>query len=71
MLRAYARTGVDPVLDEEDAAVGRADAGLARRELATALASAISVSVSSAQACRSRISRLAAAPLPTRLIRRG
>ena len=38
MLRAYARTGVDPVLAEEDAAVERADADVQRRELATALA---------------------------------
>jgi RNA polymerase sigma-70 factor (ECF subfamily) len=37
-LRAYARTGVDPVLSEEDAAVERADADVQRRELATALA---------------------------------
>lgn len=38
MLRAYARTGVDPVLAEEDAAVERADADARHRELATALA---------------------------------
>lgn len=39
MLRAYARTGVDPVLAEEDAAVDRVDADAQRRELAAALAS--------------------------------
>ena len=38
MLRAYARTGVDPVLPEEDEAVERADADARHRELATALA---------------------------------
>ena len=38
MLRAYARTGVDPVLAEEDAAVERADAEARQRELAEALA---------------------------------
>ena len=38
MLRAYARTGVDPVLDEVDATVERADAEAQRRELAAALA---------------------------------
>jgi RNA polymerase sigma-70 factor (ECF subfamily) len=38
MLRAYARTGVDPVFAEDDEAVERADADMRRRELATALA---------------------------------
>lgn len=38
MLRAYARTGVDPVFADEDAAVERADAGARQRELAEALA---------------------------------
>lgn len=38
MLRAYARTGVDPVLPEVDAAVDRADAAVRFRELALALA---------------------------------
>jgi RNA polymerase sigma factor (sigma-70 family) len=38
MLRAYARTGVDPVFPEEDEAVERADADLQQRELAAALA---------------------------------
>lgn len=38
MLRACARTGVDPVFAEEDAAVERADADSRQRELATALA---------------------------------
>jgi len=38
MLRAYARTGVDPVLAEEDDTVERADADSRQRELATALA---------------------------------
>jgi RNA polymerase sigma factor (sigma-70 family) len=39
MLRAYARTGVDPVYGEDDdAAVDRADAGVRRRELAEMLA---------------------------------
>jgi len=38
MLRAYARTGVDPVFADEDAAVERADAEGCRRDLATALA---------------------------------
>jgi RNA polymerase sigma-70 factor (ECF subfamily) len=38
MLRAYARTGVDPVFAEDDEAVERADADTRRRELATALA---------------------------------
>lgn len=38
MLRAYARTGVDPVFAEEDEAVERADAEARHRELATALA---------------------------------
>ena len=38
MLRAYARTGVDPVFAEDDDAVERADAGVRRRELAEMLA---------------------------------
>jgi RNA polymerase sigma-70 factor (ECF subfamily) len=38
MLRAYARTGVDPVLMAEDEAVERADADARSRELAAALA---------------------------------
>ena len=38
MLRAYARTGVDPVFAEDDAAVERADADAQLRELAAALA---------------------------------
>ena len=38
MLRAYARTGVDPVFAEEDAAAERADAEARHRELAAALA---------------------------------
>jgi RNA polymerase sigma factor (sigma-70 family) len=38
MLRAYARTGVDPVLPAEDEADERADAGVRHRELAAALA---------------------------------
>jgi RNA polymerase sigma factor (sigma-70 family) len=38
MLRAYARTGVDPVLADDDAAVERADAQARRRELAEILA---------------------------------
>ena len=38
MLRAYARTGVDPVFTDEDAAVERADADARHRELAAALA---------------------------------
>jgi len=38
MLRAYARTGVDPVFADEDAAAERADADARHRELATALA---------------------------------
>lgn len=38
MLRAYARTGVDPVLAEDDAIVARLDAHDRRRELAAALA---------------------------------
>src|SRR5439155_21133867 len=38
MLRAYARTGVDPILADEDAAAERADAHARHRELATALA---------------------------------
>ena len=37
MLRAYARTGVDPVLAEDDQAVARIDADARRRELAAAL----------------------------------
>ena len=38
MLRAYARTGLDPVFAEDDEAVERADAGGRRRELAEMLA---------------------------------
>jgi RNA polymerase sigma-70 factor (ECF subfamily) len=38
MLRAYARTGADPVFADEDAAVERADGDARHRELATALA---------------------------------
>ena len=38
MLCAYARTGVDPVLPEEEEAIERADADAEHRELATALA---------------------------------
>ena len=38
MLRAYARTGVDPVFADEDAAAERADADARHRELATAVA---------------------------------
>jgi RNA polymerase sigma-70 factor (ECF subfamily) len=38
MLRAYARTGVDPVLAADDDAVERLDARARRRELAAALA---------------------------------
>jgi RNA polymerase sigma factor (sigma-70 family) len=38
MLRAYARTGVDPVLSADDEAVDRADVLAERRELAAALA---------------------------------
>src|SRR5262249_8022210 len=38
MLHAYARSGVDPVLAEDDAAVERADADVRQRELAEALA---------------------------------
>ena len=38
MLRAYARTGVDPVFADEEAAVERADAETRHRELAAALA---------------------------------
>jgi RNA polymerase sigma-70 factor (ECF subfamily) len=38
MLRAYARTGIDPVLAQEDEAVERADADARHRELAAALA---------------------------------
>jgi RNA polymerase sigma factor (sigma-70 family) len=37
MLRAYARTGADPVLDEDDQTVERADAAIQQRELAAAL----------------------------------
>jgi RNA polymerase sigma-70 factor (ECF subfamily) len=39
MLRAYARTGVDPVLAEDDDWLGRVDARSRQRELAAALAS--------------------------------
>lgn len=38
MLRAYARTGLDPVFAEDDEAVERADASVRRRELADMLA---------------------------------
>lgn len=38
MLRAYARTGVDPVLADDDSAVERVDAEARQRELADALA---------------------------------
>ena len=38
MLRAYARTGVDPVFADEDAAAERADAHARHGEVATALA---------------------------------
>lgn len=38
MLRAYARTGVDPVVAHDDAAVERVDAHARQRELAEALA---------------------------------
>ncbi|MFZ0342319.1 MAG: sigma-70 family RNA polymerase sigma factor [Gaiellaceae bacterium] len=38
MLRAYARTGIDPVLSDENEAVERADADTRQRDLATALA---------------------------------
>lgn len=38
MLRAYERTGIDPVLGAEDEAVDRVDAQVRRRELAGALA---------------------------------
>jgi RNA polymerase sigma factor (sigma-70 family) len=38
MLRAYARTGIDPVVDDLDATVVRADAQALRRDLAQALA---------------------------------
>ena len=38
MLRAYARTGVDSVLADEEAAIDRVDAEVRRRELAEALA---------------------------------
>ena len=38
MLRAYARSGIDPVLDDVDAAVARADADALERDLAAALA---------------------------------
>jgi RNA polymerase sigma-70 factor, ECF subfamily len=37
-LRAYARTGIDPVIDDLDASVARADADSQKRELAKALA---------------------------------
>jgi RNA polymerase sigma-70 factor (ECF subfamily) len=39
MLRAYARTGIDPVFAEDDEAVERADANTRRQELAGMLAS--------------------------------
>jgi RNA polymerase sigma factor (sigma-70 family) len=38
MLRAYARTGIDPILAEDDAALDRFHADARRRELAAALA---------------------------------
>jgi RNA polymerase sigma-70 factor (ECF subfamily) len=38
-LRAYARTGIDPVLDDLDASLDRADADSQKRALAKALAS--------------------------------
>jgi RNA polymerase sigma-70 factor, ECF subfamily len=38
MLRAYARTGVDPVLSADDEALAHVDAQLQQRELAAALA---------------------------------
>jgi RNA polymerase sigma-70 factor (ECF subfamily) len=38
MLRAYAHTGVDPVLDGEDTAIERVDAEVRKRDLADALA---------------------------------
>jgi RNA polymerase sigma factor (sigma-70 family) len=38
MLRAYARTGIDPVRADEDDPLGRVDAQTRRRELAAALA---------------------------------
>jgi RNA polymerase sigma-70 factor (ECF subfamily) len=38
MLRAYARTGVDPVIVEEDVSLGRLDSQAARPALAAALA---------------------------------
>ena len=38
MLRAYARTGLDPVFAEDDDAVERADASVRRLELAEMLA---------------------------------
>lgn len=38
MLRAYARTGVDPVVAEDGAAVERADGDARHRELADAIA---------------------------------
>jgi RNA polymerase sigma-70 factor, ECF subfamily len=38
MLRAYARSGVDPVLADDDEAAARVDAGAQRRVLAAALA---------------------------------
>jgi RNA polymerase sigma factor (sigma-70 family) len=39
MLRAYARTGIDPILAEDDDALDRLDARSRQRELAAALAS--------------------------------
>jgi RNA polymerase sigma factor (sigma-70 family) len=38
MLRAYARTGIDPVLSADDEAVDPVEAGARRRQLAAALA---------------------------------
>jgi RNA polymerase sigma factor (sigma-70 family) len=38
MLRAYARTGVDPLVDEDTRSIGRLDAVSRRAELAAALA---------------------------------
>jgi RNA polymerase sigma-70 factor, ECF subfamily len=38
MLRAYARTGVDPVMTDDEETVERVDAGAQRRALAAALA---------------------------------
>jgi RNA polymerase sigma-70 factor (ECF subfamily) len=37
MLRAYARTGIDPVVADDDETVARLDAGAQRRALAAAL----------------------------------